>query len=311
MNKETFVNLLKYLVLVIVVYSVLKYLPNTNLCENDLIFSTVIIVLFYILIEQLMNKNKSPENFTGCSNVCNRVENMEDVHKTDKPHEVEHKRVHEVEHKRVHDVHHKPAHEVEHKRVHEVEHKRVHEVEHNEPENKEEEKHEYKEEVHHEQEEDLKGNEKIMAVKQMLDNLKSNIDNLHQTISNTNHQDLKDVKKHLAEKDKKAGIERSGSRDEDGVIYNELGYTDYNHLPLADTYDNDSFEYGYSFLPPEKWYPQPPFPPMCVTDKKCPVMPVFTTGTPMDVKEWNESRRVTPPDNIKTKYIKEKLNSGK
>ena len=40
-------------------------------------------------------------------------------------------------------------------------------------------------------------------------------------------------------------------------------------------------------------------------------MPSYTTGTPLDVKEWNEARRVTPPDNIKTKYIKEKLNSGR
>ncbi len=275
MNKETFVNLLKYLVLVIVVYSVLKYLPNQHLCDNDLIFSTVIIVLFYILIEQLMNKNKSSEGFTGCNTVCNRIENMEDIPKAQEMVEVEHKE--------------------QHKEVDLLKHNESEQQDHSEPEHQEE----------------SKGQEKIMAFKQMLDNLKSSVDNLHQTINNTTQTDLKDVKKHLDEKDKKAGIERSGSRDEDGVIYNELGYTDYHHLPLADTYDSDSFEYGYSFLPPEKWYPQPPFPPMCVTDKKCPVMPVFTTGTPMDVKEWNESRRVTQPDNIKTKYIKEKLNSGK
>ena len=107
------------------------------------------------------------------------------------------------------------------------------------------------------------------------------------------------------------GVERVGKREDNGVIMDEVEYTDYHHLPIGDNYDVGSFEYGYSFLPPEKWYPQPPFPPMCVTDKRCPVLPTYTTGTPLDVKEWNEARRITPPDNIKTKYIKEKLNSGR
>lgn len=97
----------------------------------------------------------------------------------------------------------------------------------------------------------------------------------------------------------------------DGVIENEIEYTDYNHVPLSDNYNSDDFEYGYSFLPPEKWYPQPPFPPMCVTDKRCPVFPVNTMGTPLDAKEWNSSRRIMPPDNINTKYVVNKLNNGR
>ncbi len=268
MNKETFMNLLKYLVLVLVVYSVLKYLPNQHLCDTDLIFSTVIIVLFYILIEQLMTKKEQSEGFVGCPSVCNRIENMENVAK-----------VNNVKNEVKTEVVQESSEEV-HEQVQEV-------VEEN------------------------KGQEKIMAFKQMLDHLKTSVDSLHQTVNNTNNMDLTNIKKELETRDKKAGIERSGSRSESGVLTNELEYTDYHHLPLADANDNDSFEYGYSFLPPEKWYPQPPFPPMCVTDQKCQVMPVYTTGTPMDVKEWNESRRITQPDNIKTKYIKEKLNSGK
>jgi len=105
--------------------------------------------------------------------------------------------------------------------------------------------------------------------------------------------------------------EAVGSRAEDDVITNEMPYTDYHHLPLSDNYKPDMFEYGYSFLPPEKWYPQPPFPPVCVSEKRCPVCPTNTTGTPIDVKEWHSSRRITPPDNINTDYIKEKLNSGR
>lgn len=111
--------------------------------------------------------------------------------------------------------------------------------------------------------------------------------------------------------DAERGIERKGSREKDDVITDDMEYTDYNHLPMADNYDTGDFEYGYSFLPPEKWYPQPPYPPVCVAEKRCPVCPILTTGTPADAKEWHASRRITQPDTIKTAYIKEKLNSGK
>lgn len=105
--------------------------------------------------------------------------------------------------------------------------------------------------------------------------------------------------------------EASGSRDEDDVITSDMPYTDYHHIPIGDTYQKSDFEYGYSFLPPEKWYPTPPFPPVCVSEKRCPVCPTYTTGTPVDVKEWNSSRKIMPPDGINTKYIKDTLNSGR
>ena len=89
-----------------------------------------------------------------------------------------------------------------------------------------------------------------------------------------------------------------------------MPYTDYHHLPLADNYKPSDFEYGFSFLPPEKWYPTPPFPPVCVSEKRCPICPVFTTGTPVDVKEWNSSSKIMPPDGINIDFIK-KLNAGR
>lgn len=103
--------------------------------------------------------------------------------------------------------------------------------------------------------------------------------------------------------------EREGCRWRDGVIGDDLKYTDYNHMPMSD--NNRNYEYGYSFLPPEKWYPQPPFPPICVTNNPTEVSALYTTGTPVDVKEWNNSLRITGPDNINVKYITEKLNAGR
>lgn len=102
-------------------------------------------------------------------------------------------------------------------------------------------------------------------------------------------------------------IARDGSRQVDGLINNDMKYDDYNHIPLLDSSQDD---YGYSYLPPSQWYPTPPFPPVCVTEKECPVCPVNTTGTPLDMKEWDESRRIMPPDRINTSYV-QKLNAGR
>ena len=97
----------------------------------------------------------------------------------------------------------------------------------------------------------------------------------------------------------------------EGTLDDELPYSDYNHLPVAAGYKSHDYEYGYNFLPPERWAPQPNRPPICVTEKRAPVNPVFTQGAPTDVKEFHASRRITPPDLINTSYIDEKLNAGR
>jgi len=91
---------------------------------------------------------------------------------------------------------------------------------------------------------------------------------------------------------------------------NEMQYNDYFIMPIS-AEDEGSFEEGYSMLPPSKWYPVPPHPPVCVTEKKCPVCPVMTSGAPVDLKEWNDSRRITPGDVVNTDYAKDKMNSGR
>lgn len=113
------------------------------------------------------------------------------------------------------------------------------------------------------------------------------------------------------EQNSKDDVYKNKPASQDEIITNEMKYTDYNHLPIGDNYSNvRDYQNGYSFLPPDKWYPQPPFPPLCHTEKQCPVCPMLTTGGPVDLLEWDRSRRVTPPDNIKIDYIKDKLNSG-
>jgi len=97
----------------------------------------------------------------------------------------------------------------------------------------------------------------------------------------------------------------------EGDLDNELPYANYNYLPVAEGYKSHDYEYGYSFIPPEKWYPLPPFPPICVTDKRSSVCPSFANGTPADVKEFFSSSRITGPDQMSVDYVKDKLNSGR
>ena len=106
-------------------------------------------------------------------------------------------------------------------------------------------------------------------------------------------------------------VKQKPARSEKGVIKDELPYTDYNHIPMGDRYKDDAYLRGYSFLPPKDWYPTPPFPPVCIAEKQCPVCPVYTSGVPVGALEFDSSRRVTPPDNIKVEYVEEKLNSGR
>jgi hypothetical protein len=103
----------------------------------------------------------------------------------------------------------------------------------------------------------------------------------------------------------------TGSRMEDGVLPNEMPYTDYNSLPIGADINTKVDDFSYTFLPPDKWYPVPPHPPVCIAEKQCPVCPVTTTGSTANLKEWSEASRVTPGDQINTTYLNEKLNSGR
>jgi hypothetical protein len=107
-------------------------------------------------------------------------------------------------------------------------------------------------------------------------------------------------------------IVASGSRAKNGVTKEtDMKYNITSFHTVPPNLNKGSFEYGYSFLPPANWYPTPPYPPVCVTEKQCPVCPVYTTGTNVELKEWDSSRRITAPDEINVKYIEEKLNSGR
>jgi hypothetical protein len=107
-------------------------------------------------------------------------------------------------------------------------------------------------------------------------------------------------------------IRSVGIREKDGMMTESDVQYDIKSYHIIPTVQNEgSFEYGYSMLPPKDWYPVPPYPPVCVSEKQCPVCPAYTNGTNLELKEWNAGRRITPPDEINVRYVEEKLNSGR
>lgn len=96
-----------------------------------------------------------------------------------------------------------------------------------------------------------------------------------------------------------------------GTLDDEVPYGDYNHLPMAAGYKSHDYEYGYNYIPPEKWYPQPVRPPICVTNFRSPVYASLANGTPTDVKEFYAADRITQPYRMNTAYVEQKLNSGR
>lgn len=99
----------------------------------------------------------------------------------------------------------------------------------------------------------------------------------------------------------------SGGKTRNDLLVNEMIYSDFNRLPPS--FNDKDFEYGYSFLPPKDWYPLPPYPPVCVSNRNTPVQPVYLDTMTMDLKEWHETQKITPPDSINTAFVTNELNS--
>lgn len=102
-------------------------------------------------------------------------------------------------------------------------------------------------------------------------------------------------------------IATSNNKTRDDMLVNTYRYSDFNRMPPS--FNQNDFEYGYSFLPPKDWYPLPPYPPVCVAATRCPVQGVYTDSTTMDLKDWRSTQKITHPDSINTEYIANELNS--
>lgn len=118
-------------------------------------------------------------------------------------------------------------------------------------------------------------------------------------------QDMKDIMaidketyEKLTENEKKA-IDKIRSN-----YTNEMVYTTthpFNTIPLGTQL------YGYTFLPPENWFRAYERPPVCITDKKCPVCPI-ADATTSGLMEFDASNNILGPDGIDVRYVKKILN---
>ena len=101
--------------------------------------------------------------------------------------------------------------------------------------------------------------------------------------------------------------------------WNDMGYSELNPnllLPLGSYNKNFTNKWNkgwtdkgeYIYLDTDKWKIPQTRPPVCVTNTPSNVHPNNTNGYPVNLMNWNDSRKVMNGSNINTKYIKNKLN---
>jgi hypothetical protein len=94
-------------------------------------------------------------------------------------------------------------------------------------------------------------------------------------------------------------------------LNSELKYGDYNYIgPL----NKGMINKAYTFISPTNWYPIPPFPPVCVTNKRCTTSPVvISDGNDYmnfaALEDFDNARRFTGDMGINIDYIKNVLNN--
>ena len=282
-NNGLLYKALRYLAQAIAIYLIFRYVPRQPMHQLDIILITVIITLVYILLENLLILNNPPVDAPtpqSCSSVCSlqkKTEGMDNL---------------ALKEEQINNLIKK---EQELRQIMESNSKNL-----------------LNDALDSKNRKIGINNINPLATFELLYRKKQDAgESSNESISESSDYSSEDYPPTYYQIPKSDNIERVGSRANDGVITNDMPYDDFNHLPVSAKYKTQPADFGYSFLPPENWYPQPPNPPICVSEKQCPVCPIYTSGTNLDVKEWHESDRITPPDNINTKFVKEKLNAGR
>lgn len=129
-----------------------------------------------------------------------------------------------------------------------------------------------------------------------------------------NHDDEEDD----AEGDNEKQNDNDVDEEETDVLYSDLSNAQYVKLgdfgnSCRKSYRDPKYkgEYGDWFIPPEEWYPPCSKTPRCVTNNGCPVQPVYTDGTNIDLREFDNSRKIAPPSDINVNYINKLNGCGK
>jgi hypothetical protein len=95
------------------------------------------------------------------------------------------------------------------------------------------------------------------------------------------------------------------------ALNSELRYGDYNYIsPLNSGMTNSD----YTFVSPNNWFPVPPHPPVCVTNKQCTTCPIqISDGKDYmswaSLEDFDKARRFTGNMGINIDYVKNILNN--
>lgn len=98
-----------------------------------------------------------------------------------------------------------------------------------------------------------------------------------------------------------AAKSRIASRWKDEMKYTESN--PFNTIPLGANLDK-----GYTMLDPIQWFRAWDRPPVCHTDKQCPVCPVAPSGTD-EYLQFDARDNITGPEGINVSYVRNILNS--
>jgi hypothetical protein len=75
-----------------------------------------------------------------------------------------------------------------------------------------------------------------------------------------------------------------------------------NDKTLSNSWDND-----YILLNTDRWTSPQMNPPICKTEKTCPVCPMLSSNV-VSLREFDNSTKLMNPDSINIEFIKKKLN---
>ena len=100
-------------------------------------------------------------------------------------------------------------------------------------------------------------------------------------------------------------IENYGSMYNEDVQTNyndDAGFTSQELKPLGQNGNGftNSWDHDYILLNTDKWAPALKPPPVCKTEKKCPVCPNLTSGYPLMLRDFDSTRKITPPIQVDT-----------
>jgi len=90
-------------------------------------------------------------------------------------------------------------------------------------------------------------------------------------------------------------------------------YTKEETTPLGSFTDDftNSFTHGFSNLATNKWRPPQYDNPICKIEEQCNTCNNEFEGYPVDLTNWDHTRKILPKDNININYLRDKLNGGK